>query len=853
MYEWKAQNAIFLDNQTEQGRPFKARFLQAGLVKYDFGVCMLKKETIDKFVDTFVNTPVIIGHKDYIDEVDKVGIIQDVWFSDADGWFWCSGILTSPEAIELVNNGYSVSCQYRITEYKNNTSGKLHNGNPYDKEILNGVFEHLAIVKNPRYEEAIIAVNAIVVENADDFITVGEGEDKHPIPVDYLKTDKVYDNFINVHQKAGLIEDAPQKFTGKTVEEICKYLGIEEKKPAIIKTPVDKVIINKDHIVKLVNLNEPSRKEFINYTIRTLEEPNLIIKNGEKNKYIKLFKENKETKPHLQIVKVKGDGSFYVTNFRPSKNQVVKEINEGQVIYDLSNVRNVKTSANSIITDDDKKFNPQGEKMEAQNGWITTDRLDEDGNRIKIWIEGVSAQPKIYKDWTKKTRNEFLDAERSTGKINEPKFEYRSKVSDADKHIIETTFKKLYSEYKMRPVAGIGVMQLADGTLGVCNAMPPHKYSSIKDGKTEKGESKGVSTIALNSQMTRGKYTEADWEEGKKSGFHPNTEGGMLENVLTHEFAHAITANNNDNEFWAKISKIRTEYMKNIEKSDIKNPDYVSKYARENKDEFVAECFTQAKLSKNPSKYAKQVLDVINEHYTGASFKTLSNSLEENREEDQEDWIEAYGLGYPINEEAYEKFKKEQNKKEKAKNSIEQFLQKGEKMKEFIETFKDIFAAGYSAANEAKEEKHEEEAENKCKNENVDKRKLIDEVAGIMKSAGCDDEVIRTAIGKMEKIGYDKSEADDKADNKAKNEEEEKEEKKEVVEEKEEKAENKCKNAEKAKCEEDEKKEEEYEELKEKTEEEAMNKAKNDLLSDVASTQSLYISREERIERGMKY
>ena len=49
--------------------------------------------------------------------------------------------------------------------------------------------------------------------------------------------------------------------------------------------------------------------------------------------------------------------------------------------------------------------------------------------------------------------------------------------------------------------------------------------------------------------------------------------------------------------------------------------------------------------------------------------------------------------------------------------------------------------------------------EEKVCNEDVDKRKLIDEVAGIMKSAGCDDEAIRTAIGKMEKIGYDKSEA----------------------------------------------------------------------------------------------
>lgn len=71
----------------------------------------------------------------------------------------------------------------------------------------------------------------------------------------------------------------------------------------------------------------------------------------------------------------------------------------------------------------------------------------------------------------------------------------------------------------------------------------------------------------------------------------------------------------------------------------------------------------------------------------------------------------------------------------------------------------------------------------KVENEDVDKRKLIDEVAGIMKSAGCDDEAIRTAIGKMEKIGYDKSETKtaDNEDDKAE-------------EEKEDKAENKCKN-----------------------------------------------------------
>lgn len=168
MFNWKlkATNAIYLeDSNGHEGRPFKSRFLQAGLVKYDFGVCLLKKETIDKFVNTFVECPVIINHKDNIAPDDIVGTIQKIWFSADDGWFWCSGVITDDKAIDLIENGYNVSCQYRITEYADNDEGKLHNANPYDKEILDGVFEHLAIVENPRYEDAFIAVNAYIAVN----------------------------------------------------------------------------------------------------------------------------------------------------------------------------------------------------------------------------------------------------------------------------------------------------------------------------------------------------------------------------------------------------------------------------------------------------------------------------------------------------------------------------------------------------------------------------------------------------------------------------------------------------------------------------------------------------------------
>lgn len=182
--EDKAQNAIYLkEDNGGKGRFFRARFLQAGLVKYSFGVCLLKKETIDKFVYKFVGCPVVIDHKDVSDKNAKdlrVGVISKVEFEQFDGWYWCEGVIFDQEAIDLVNNGYNVSCQYEITQYATNDRKELHNGNEYDKEILDGAPEHLAIVKNPRYESAMIAVNAIdlTASNEEKWITIKpHGED----------------------------------------------------------------------------------------------------------------------------------------------------------------------------------------------------------------------------------------------------------------------------------------------------------------------------------------------------------------------------------------------------------------------------------------------------------------------------------------------------------------------------------------------------------------------------------------------------------------------------------------------------------------------------------------------------
>lgn len=152
--------------------------------------------------------------------------------------------------------------------------------------------------------------------------------------------------------------------------------------------------------------------------------------------------------------------------------------------------------------------------------------------------------------------------------------------------------------------------------------------------------------------------------------------------------------------------------------------------------------------------------------------------------------------------------------------------------------------------------------------EKTDKRKLIDEVGGILKDK-VDEEVWRTVIGKMEKLAYEKSEADTADNKKAKN--EDKEELKEQIRTREVREDDKEEEEEEEKVEDKEAKNEDeekedgkclYKEFKEKVEKEAENKckkAKNSLdefkkefFNGKAEKTTGYISQEAGIELGKK-
>ena len=163
-----------------KGRHFTSRFIEAGIAEYKgtFGKVLITKETLDKFINSMVGCPVIIKHKDITDEnadKERVGVVSRVWFNEADGWYWCEGIIWDKQAIDLVKNqGWSVSCTY---DFESDNQKGVYHGLDYDREFTDGNFLHLALVPNPRYEKAEIIMNS-KAENEDKWITIHpNGED----------------------------------------------------------------------------------------------------------------------------------------------------------------------------------------------------------------------------------------------------------------------------------------------------------------------------------------------------------------------------------------------------------------------------------------------------------------------------------------------------------------------------------------------------------------------------------------------------------------------------------------------------------------------------------------------------
>jgi hypothetical protein len=144
-----------------KGVVFYGIHMYPGVAEYEeLGIrVFINEKTIRKMGPTFAGRPIFVEHVDEVEENSNLlrseadGWVVESFYNAADGKNWVKFIVVSDEGLAAIRKGFRLSNAYHPKSF---TEGGLWNGVSYEKEVTDGEFEHLAIVKNPRYEESVI-------------------------------------------------------------------------------------------------------------------------------------------------------------------------------------------------------------------------------------------------------------------------------------------------------------------------------------------------------------------------------------------------------------------------------------------------------------------------------------------------------------------------------------------------------------------------------------------------------------------------------------------------------------------------------------------------------------------------
>lgn len=150
-----------MQNSKDFPKRYFARHIKEGLVHYrnkagEDELYLVKDEALKKMNASFEGKPIYIRHVDEVNldtmKEDAAGYVVKSFYNEFDGAWWAE-IIADDEAQGYIEKGWAVSNAYLPTELG---SGGVYHDIDYKKEVKDGEYEHLAIVDNPRYEEAVI-------------------------------------------------------------------------------------------------------------------------------------------------------------------------------------------------------------------------------------------------------------------------------------------------------------------------------------------------------------------------------------------------------------------------------------------------------------------------------------------------------------------------------------------------------------------------------------------------------------------------------------------------------------------------------------------------------------------------
>lgn len=149
-----------LANARQYPKFYYARHMFAGLCGYDDDVLLIDTDVMKAMAPTFNGKPVYVLHDERSSDERLAtlketshGYVTETFYNEVDGWLWSKIMIVDDEGHEAVAAGWSVSNAYIPLEY--GEGGTKHNCE-YDKKVLAAEFTHLALVSNPRYEDACV-------------------------------------------------------------------------------------------------------------------------------------------------------------------------------------------------------------------------------------------------------------------------------------------------------------------------------------------------------------------------------------------------------------------------------------------------------------------------------------------------------------------------------------------------------------------------------------------------------------------------------------------------------------------------------------------------------------------------
>jgi hypothetical protein len=243
-----------------------------GVARYDSAegdslTVFINEDTIRRMGTTFAGRPVFVEHVETVDEnINELRKEADGWviesfFNQADGKNWVKFIVVTDRGFEAIRRGFRLSNAYIPSQFG---PGAQWNGVPYQKEVLEGAFEHLAIVDNPRYEESVILT-------PDQFKAYNEEKN-----VDLVR----FANSLKTKEKSQMKLFERKKVENATsIENMMVELPISKKEMALTKVveAYDKIVnmngyANGDHMVKVGENDEMSVNDLVKKHLEACNE-----------------------------------------------------------------------------------------------------------------------------------------------------------------------------------------------------------------------------------------------------------------------------------------------------------------------------------------------------------------------------------------------------------------------------------------------------------------------------------------------------------------------------------------------------------------------------------------------------